>query len=132
MTRSLRARTPPNAAWVEDEEQDPSIVTREDLERIPLLHDIIGALDDRRASARDIARVIQRLPSLAARISNAWQRHFPTGAPPSLVVQIAMLGHREIEGVLLTLLEDLTILRAELMAEDEEGARSARGPSSKA
>lgn len=87
-----------------------------DLAHLQFIHETLSVLNDECAGAAAIARCIEKLPPLRARLARRYQKlhaHTFRKAPP-VVEQLAHLGNRELEGVLLELLEDLTILRADL------------------
>ncbi|SRR5258708_5377510 len=92
-------------------------VRRSDLDKLDILHDLLRVLNDPLAGAPEIAQQVGRLPCLRARIVRAFAARFPARVErvvPKLPEQVAALGNREIERVLLALLEDLTELRADL------------------
>ena len=65
-------------------------------------------------SAVTIAPFIGAFPPLRARIERAFILRRPNYRAPNIAAQIVALGNREVEAVLLELLEDLTMLRADL------------------
>lgn len=84
-----------------------------------MLHALLRTLNDPRASAISVARHVEQLEVLAARIEERFIQR--KGSPaPRLAEQIALLGNRELEGVLLTLLEDVVALHSELADGAEE------------
>lgn len=87
-----------------------------DLAQLQFIHETLSLLNDACAGAGAIARCIEKLPPLRARLARRYLKlHAHTyRRPPPLVEQLAHLGNRELEGVLLELLEDLTVLRADL------------------
>jgi len=89
-------------------------VTRQDLDRLGVLHDLLRVLNDPLAGAQEIAHHVARMPPLRARVTRDFGARFPARAIPKLPEQVAALGNREIEKILLALLEDLTVLRAEI------------------
>ena len=88
----------------------------EDLQHLAFIHETLSVLNDECAGAPAIARCIEKLPPLRARLTRRFRAlHAHTfRRPPPIVEQLAHLGNRELEGVLLELLEDLTVLRADL------------------
>lgn len=96
------------------------LVAAEDLEKLDVLHELLATLNDPRASATQIARSIGRHPVLEARVLLAGQTEDNPKRRPRLPEQLARLGNREVEAILLQLLEDLTELDAELK---EQGKR---------
>jgi len=95
---------------------DETPVRPADLERLDVIHSILRALNDSLVSATTIADYAERLRPLRARITRCYVARFPTRAIPPLAQQVAILGNREVESVLLALLEDLTVLRADLLS----------------
>jgi hypothetical protein len=93
---------------------DPTQVTPADIERLDIIHALLGELNDPRASAVTIAPFIGAFPPLRARIEQAFRTRRPNAHAKNLAAQLALLGNREVEAVLLELLEDLTMLRADL------------------
>lgn len=93
---------------------DPTRVTAADVERLDVLQDLLTTLNDPRASASSLARNIDRSNVLKARIEALYRVRVNERSVPRLMEQIARLGNREIEGVLLELLEDVVILGSEL------------------
>jgi hypothetical protein len=95
---------------------DPRL-SASDLGRLPVLHAILSALNDKNVSAAVIASHVERLPALHARIGaeyRRWRAHEPSIHSVSLAEQIATIGNRQVEAVLLELLEELTMLSADL------------------
>src|SRR5580658_2983129 len=88
-------------------------VRRGDLNRLGVLHDLLRVLNDPLAGAQQIALHVGRLPCLRARVTRRFAERLPGRNLPSLPEQVAALGNRALEGILLALLEDLTELRAE-------------------
>jgi hypothetical protein len=88
-------------------------VRRADLTRLNVLHDLLRVLNDPLAGAGQIALHVGRLPCLRARVTRRFADRLPGRSIPSLPEQVAALGNRALEGILLALLEDLTELRAE-------------------
>ncbi|MEO7109033.1 MAG: hypothetical protein ABI183_01235 [Polyangiaceae bacterium] len=93
---------------------DPTRVTPADIERLDIIHALLSELNDPRASAASIAPFIGAFPPLRARIEHAFRTRRPNAQAKNLAAQLALLGNREVEAVLLELLEDLTMLRAEI------------------
>jgi hypothetical protein len=102
------------------------VVTPNDLLQLPALHQILAVLNDEHAGAPQIARSVEQLPVLKARISHRYRQRHGARTLPSLAEQIARVGNGELERMLLEFLEDLTLLRGELDA----AAESARAPRS--
>jgi hypothetical protein len=93
---------------------DPTRVTVADLTRIDGVNSLLRTLNDPRAGADVLARHIAAIPVLKARIEQRFVQHHPNRAKPGLGQQIALLGNRMIEGILLELLEDLVMLHSEV------------------
>lgn len=93
-------------------------VAPEDLEQLGVLHRILALLNEPGQSAAPIAALVEELPVLAARArrahSSALRVGRGLGEPPKIAMVLASLGNRAFEALLLELLEDLTILRADL------------------
>ena len=93
---------------------DELVVTAADFERIDVLQAILTTLNDPRASAHALARDVARFPVLEARIEIRYRSRVSGSQPVKLAEQIARLGNRELEGILLELLEDVVIVGSEL------------------
>ena len=89
-------------------------VRRGDLNRLNVIHDLLRVLNDPLAGAQQIAFHAGRLPCLRARVTRRFAERLPGRAVPSLPEQVAALGNRALEIILLALLEDLTELRADI------------------
>ncbi len=100
------------------------MVTAADFERIDVLQAILSTLNDPRASAHALARDVARFPVLEARIAVRYRGRVSGGHPVKLAEQIARLGNREIEGILLELLEDVVVVGSELA----ETRRASKAP----
>lgn len=88
-------------------------VEAEDLQRLEVIHGILALLRDPAASAQALAHLVDELPVLHDRLEARY--HGRAGRAPSSTVQLVVqLGNRAFEGVLLELLEDLTVLHADL------------------
>jgi hypothetical protein len=94
---------------------DPTCVCAADIERLDIIHALLSELNDPRASAVTLAPFIDAFPPLRARIGRAFELRRPNSRATNIAAQIVCLGNREVEMVLLELLEDLTMLRAELL-----------------
>jgi hypothetical protein len=95
-------------------EESAAQVRRGDLNRLGVIHDLLRVLNDPLAGAQQIALHVGRLPCLRARVTRRFAERLPGRNLPSLPEQVAALGNRALEGILLALLEDLTELRAEI------------------
>ena len=83
-----------------------------------MVHGILRLLNEPRQSARPIASLIEKFPVLEARVRRAsrapqWYTDELYGEPDVMTVMV-MIGNRGFEAVLLELLEDLTVLKADL------------------
>ena len=88
-------------------------VNHSDLQRLDVLKALLQTLNDPRASAANVARHAAGLEVLTARIEERFIQR--KGAPaPKLAEQIALLGNRELESILFSLLEDVVELHSTL------------------
>ena len=85
-----------------------------DIERLDVIHALLKELNDPRASAYTIAPFVEAFPPLRARVARALAVHRPNLKAQNVAAELVGLGNRGVEAVLLELLEDLTILRADL------------------
>ena len=93
-------------------------VQPEDLKHLDVLHKILRLLNEPKQSAAPLARLIEKLPVLEARVRRSyrppqWYTEDTYGEPDVTTV-LVMMGNRAFEAVLLELLEDLTILNGEI------------------
>ena len=93
---------------------DPTTVTVADLGRISAVQSLLATLNDPRAGADVLARQVAAIPVLAARVAEFFAQHHPNRSRYELAQQIALLGNRKLEGVLLALLEDIVMLHSEV------------------
>ncbi len=94
--------------------RDPCGVVAADIERLDIIHALLSELNDPRASAYTIAPFVDAFPPLRARIARALAMHRPNVRAQNVAAELVALGNRGVERVLLELLEDLTILGADL------------------
>jgi hypothetical protein len=95
-------------------EEDPTRVRPEDLDRIDVLCELLLTLNDPAASARTIGKYLERYPVLRARVEARYRKRYGADrAIPRPSGQIAALGNRELEAVLLQLLEDIVTFHCE-------------------
>lgn len=87
-------------------------VTVDDLTRLGVLHEILALLNEPAASANALGNLIDSLPVLAARVDARYRQRCPHKEATS-PVKLVLLGNRVFESILMELLEDLTVLRAE-------------------
>jgi hypothetical protein len=109
MTRSQHPDTPASQA-----PGGAVRVTARDVARLDVLQRLLTILNDPQASAGSLARHVEPSSVLAARVEARFCVRNPGRTAPSLVQQIAILGNREIEALLLELLEDIIVLHSEL------------------
>ena len=101
-------------------------VSAADVGRIDVLQSLLATLNDPRASAHALARDAERFPVLQARIEVRYRSRASGAQGIRLAEQIARLGNRELEGILLELLEDLVVVGSEL----QELRRESEAPAS--
>jgi hypothetical protein len=83
-----------------------------DLKHLDVLQQILALLNEPAASATALARLIEAMPVLAARLAQRFASRVGT-RPATVLAEIAFLGNRDLEALLFELLCDLTDLRAE-------------------
>ena len=87
-------------------------VSVEDLRHLDVLQRILRLLNEPAASAVELARLVDVMPVLAARLGARFVAK--VGSRPSTALsELTLLGNRVFEAVLFQLLEDLTDLQAE-------------------
>jgi hypothetical protein len=87
-------------------------VTVDDLRHLEVVQRILMLLNEPAASAAALARLVDEMPVLAARLGARFAAR--VGSRPSTALsELTYLGNRDFEAVLFQLLEDLTDLRAE-------------------
>jgi hypothetical protein len=94
--------------------EDPTRVTAADLQCIGQLSALLSTLNDPRAGADALARHVTAIPVLQARISARFARDYPNRKKHGIGQQIALLGNRVLESILLELLEDVITLHSEV------------------
>jgi hypothetical protein len=94
--------------------RDPTRVAVADLGRIGAVNLLLATLNDPRAGADVLARNVAAIPVLKARVEQRFIEHHPNRTRPGLAQQIALLGNRMLEGILLELLEDIVVLHSEV------------------
>lgn len=87
-------------------------VAVEDLRHLEVLQRILRLLNEPAASAVELARLVEEMPVLAARLGARFNARFGN-RPSTAFSELTFLGNRDFEAVLFQLLEDLTDLRAE-------------------
>jgi hypothetical protein len=89
-------------------------VRPEHLAMLSTLHELLTALNDAWAGRNRIVQLVSAMPVLGMRCIRRALRKRPTALALSLDQTLTMLGNRDLEAELLELLEDLTIMKAEL------------------
>jgi hypothetical protein len=101
---------------------DETRVTAADLKRIDQISALLATLNDASAGADQLARHVRDIPVLGARIAARFaSRLSPIGPNAEVGKQIALLGNRALESILLELLEDIVALHSELQPEARVG-----------
>lgn len=98
----------------------PEDVAPEDLQRLQGIHDLLSTLNDPLASQTKIEKFCSVTPVLCARLIAYARSVRPSMQVNRLGEALRFIGNRGVEFVLLQLLEDLTVLKADL--EDEQRA----------
>jgi hypothetical protein len=89
-------------------------VRPEHLAMLSTLHELLTALNDTWAGRNRLVQLVSAMPVLGMRCIRRALRKRPTALALSLDQTLTMLGNRDLEAELLELLEDLTIMKAEL------------------
>lgn len=100
-------------------------VSIEDLRQLDVLRRILALLDEPTAGASELARLVDAMPVLVARLRGRFTARTssrPSTRPTTVLSELTMLGNRDFEAVLFELLEDLTCLRAEQEDVPEHGS----------
>jgi hypothetical protein len=108
MSRPSTAR--PSALPIED----PERVTVDDLRHTDAISELLFALNDPSAGADLLGRHIAKIRPLKARIAKRFAARYPNRAVTDIAQQVALLGNRELESILLSLLEDVVTLNSEV------------------
>jgi hypothetical protein len=82
-----------------------------DLKHLDVVRRILFVLDEPAASASALATLVDEMPVLAARLGDRFLEG--RGIQTTTEAELAFAGNRQLEAVLLELLEDLTMLSAE-------------------
>ena len=122
MRRSLAPLSVPPRLAVAIESRPPPrpeelVVSAADIDRLDVLQALLTTLNDPRASANALARDAERFPVLRARIEVRYRARMGGQQAPKLAEQIVRLGNRELEGILLELLEDVVVVGSEIAEE---------------
>ena len=91
-------------------------ITLKHLAELPKIMELLHALNDPLAGGKNVGKLVTRIPVLAARVVNRALSQSRKKEISTIDQAINMVGNRGLESELLTLLEDLTIKKAE--AED--------------
>ena len=91
-------------------------VTLSDLAHLDAIKELLGLLNDPYAGGTPLVHVVERIRPLAARCLMRAKLKSPDRQLKSTEQVLALIGNRGLEAELLTLLEDLTILKATLPA----------------
>lgn len=92
---------------------DPERVTASDFQRIDLLSALLSTLNDPRAGADALSRHVATIPVLQARVAARFVQSYPNRKKVGIAQQIALLGNRVLESILMELLEDIITLHSE-------------------
>jgi hypothetical protein len=90
------------------------IVSAADLKRLDAIHQLLEALRDPLASSKLVEHRVKQIPVLTARMIRFARTEAPARNITTLAGALGTVGNRGLEKVLLELLEDLTVLRADL------------------
>jgi hypothetical protein len=107
-------RTSPDGLLVVDPAECK--VTVKHLSELPKIMELLHALNDPLAGGKNVGKLVGKIPVLAARVVERALSQSRKKEVYSIDQAINMVGNRGLESELLTLLEDLTIKKAE--AED--------------
>jgi hypothetical protein len=97
--------------------RDPSRVTVADLKRIDQISALLRTLNDPSAGADALAKHVETIPVLKERIAMRFARKVTAHGKVDVAQQIARLGNRALESILLELLEDIVTLASETQPE---------------
>jgi hypothetical protein len=89
-------------------------VTKADLAHVDEALRLLSVLNNQFASAQDLSPSVEKMPTLVARVSRAYNTLFIGRLLPALPQQLGGLGNRRFEELLFKYLEDLTELKFEL------------------
>src|SRR5271163_479714 len=93
---------------------DPERVTVDDLRHTDRISELLFALNDASAGADVLSRHIAKIRPLKIRIGKLFAMKYPNRTTTDIAQQVALLGNRELETILLTLLEDVVTLNSEV------------------
>jgi hypothetical protein len=89
-------------------------VTRTDLAHLGAIKELLSLLNDPYAGGTPLVHVVDRIRVLQARCLRRAKQTSPDRPMKTTSQVLALIGNRGLEAELLTLLEDLTMLNAEL------------------
>lgn len=93
---------------------DVAQVRPDDLKQLRVIHDLLATLNDQYASRGRIEQLCRAMPVLAKRVLAHARVVSPLRDIRVLQEALTVIGNRGVESVLLGLLEDLTMLKADL------------------
>lgn len=93
---------------------DDCQIREADLQRLPLVKDLLSLLNDPYVGPYKLAETITHIPVFAARCRREAAMFRPRSEVEDIERALNVIGNRGIEKVLLELLEDMTILKADL------------------
>jgi hypothetical protein len=93
---------------------DPCAVAEEDLKSLGDIHALLRALNDAYAGGARVGDLVSKLPVLQARCLRRAIKRNPAKVHCTLPEALTLIGNIGLESELLQLLEDLTVLSAEL------------------
>ncbi len=102
-------------------------VTETDLARLDVLHELLAVLSDPEAASAKLEQLCREMPPLAQRLVTAARRRLPMSSMVDVRRALSVLGNQGLEHVLLGLLEDLTILKADCEDRDRSIRANERG-----
>jgi len=112
----MTSRVPLNPDAPLSPDDDDCRVSADDLDSLGTLHDLLNALNDPWAGRTRIVTLVSELPVLGQRCIRRALRKRPGSRMLSLDQSLSLLGNGGLEGELLQLLEDLTVLKADLQS----------------
>ena len=89
-------------------------VTASDLAHLSAIKDLLSLLNDPYAGGTPLVHIVDRIRVLQARCALRAKQTSPDRPLKTTAQVLALIGNRGLEAELLTLLEDLTMLKAEL------------------
>jgi hypothetical protein len=101
---------------------DACEVKAEHLASLEPIHKLLRAMNDPFEAANRIAPVVDEIPVLVARCERRLLRQSPYAEWKSTAHLLSLIGNRGLESELLTLLEDLTTLKMDLLEQAQSQA----------